>query len=246
MRKYYVIGVALSLAVVAVLYLGPESSPFSPGRLAEKHADIECSGCHSATTSFDSDDKCLACHEDNGLTPAQLFAETRCVFCHKEHRGPEFDLAPVTQRTCVSCHPVDTAHARAPVQLAEKLNAPPTKCLTCHGNHDEHRLFVEPPLAELRKHLFAAHQKGSAMYHKDACEKCHQDVGHPTELSAAKVPGFFDPHVTHVGRLEIRCTWCHESVDLRQHSGSRLRRLVTTERCVQCHAGEYYPKEGRL
>ncbi len=246
MRKHFYLGVGLSVVVVAVLYLAPERSALSPGVLAKGHGDLECGECHSAGASFNDDDKCVHCHERSELTPRETFGDTRCVFCHSEHNGRDFALEKVPAKRCISCHPVDTVHKRAPVELAEKLKRPPTDCLECHGNHDEHRLFAEPPLVELRKHLVAAHQEGSPLYHKDACEKCHQDIGHPTEMSAAKIRGFFEPHVTHVGRLGIRCTWCHGSVDLRQHSGSRIRRLVTTERCVQCHEGEYYPKQGKL
>jgi hypothetical protein len=101
-----------------------------------------------------------------------------------------------------------------------------------------------PRIADVRKHLSAAHRRGDPLFHKDTCEHCHMDKRLATDANAASIPGVFDPHVTHVGRLDMRCTWCHHDVDIRQHSGTRIRRNVATERCVQCHEGEYYVAQG--
>jgi hypothetical protein len=241
MKRRIGIGVALTAVLLAaLLLLAPERSVFSAGPLAAAHGDLACAGCHDAFTSFADDAKCLGCHEDQRMTPPAAFVRARCVSCHAEHRGRDVDLTDVAAARCAACHDPATAHAHAPVQLAEKLAAPPRDCRRCHGNHAEHRLHPEPTLAQVRAHLAAAHRQGHPLYHKDACEKCHRDKGNASAAAAASIPGFFDPHVTHVTTLAIRCTYCHEDVDIADHSGTRFRRTVATARCVQCHEGEYY------
>jgi hypothetical protein len=229
--------------VLAMAFVSPEKSVFSRGELDADHSDLACDACHDAFSSFANDDKCVECHEEQELTPAAKFSASRCVGCHKEHVGAGADQTAVGDSTCQRCHDPGTVHERAPVVLAEKLDSPPTNCLECHGNHEEHKLNLEPAIADVRRHLVAAHVRGSPLFHKDTCAKCHQDQGLANGASAASIPGFFDPHVTHVAQLNIGCTWCHDSVDITQHSGAAFRRNANTERCVQCHEGEYYAEE---
>ena len=174
------------------------------------------------------------------MTPVAAFAGTRCVSCHPDHQGRDTDLRVVSSDHCTSCHDRKEMHRRSPVMLAEKLNEQPEQCDKCHGNHEEHRLNSPPSLMEARKHLVAAHRRGSRWFHKDSCEKCHRDKRHASGRNAASKRGFFDPHVTHVERMNIRCTWCHRDVDIVDSSGVTLRRNTDVERCVQCHADDYY------
>ena len=241
MKKRYLLGLLVAAVLLVIAKLGPEAAITSPGHLDADHADIPCLGCHTAFESFDDNDKCVECHQENVLTPLGRFAESRCTDCHGEHMGADAELTEVSVRECARCHDRATVHDRAPVVLAEKLERPPGDCLECHTNHDEHRLHTEPTLAAVRKNLVGAHRRANPLFHKETCEKCHQDMRTASSSTAASVEGFFDPHVTHVGRLEIRCTWCHTDVDIRQSSGTSARKLADVERCAQCHAGEYFP-----
>lgn len=245
MKKQLLIGLGIAaVLVVALRLLSVEGSVMSIGAVSANHADLECGECHDAFTSFSDDTKCVGCHEDSQMTPVARFETKRCVGCHVEHGGEDVELTEVGAQNCRACHDIETVHVRAPVTRAWKLEKEPRNCLTCHGNHDEHRLNDEPSLADARRHLVAAHRRGSPMYHKDTCEKCHMDKNHASGRTAASKPGFFDPHVTHVERLQIRCVWCHQDVDITTGSGKTLRRSSNVERCVQCHAGEYYAAKG--
>lgn len=241
-KVHIVMGLVLTVALLALLKLGPQKSIVSTGTLSKGHADLGCNDCHTPFRSFSTNASCTNsdCHPDQVMTPKERFGSVSCVSCHKEHLGASADLKKVGNDKCRRCHDPTVTHLRAPVQLAEKIKHVPRDCTGCHGNHSEHKLHPIPSIAEARKHLVAAHTKGNPLYHKDTCDKCHQDKGQATAAQASSKPGFFNPHVTHVRQLGIRCTWCHGTIDIRQKSGTSFRRTVMTERCVQCHEGEYY------
>jgi len=240
MKAQLLIGVGISVLLIVFLEFGSaEKSVFSKGPLAKGHDDISCGSCHSAFSSFRSNKVCVDCHEEQKMTPVSQFKGVSCIGCHKEHNGRN-GLKKVSNKTCMGCHNVATVHLKAPIMLAAKLKSPPRNCQTCHKNHVNHRLHIEPSLETVRAHLVEAHLEDTPYFHKDTCVKCHQDKTN-TVLAAAK-PGYFDPHATHVQRYNMRCTWCHESVDILQKSGTRLRRNVNTKRCVECHEGWLYPK----
>ena len=244
MKRQLVIGCVISIALVAAMWLlAPEHSPASPGPLAAGHKDLACSDCHSPFTSFASDSKCLLCHETQKMTPQAVFDDVRCVDCHSEHLGHATKLTHVGNDKCQRCHDWKTVHDQTPVKMAWKRDSPPRDCDSCHGSHTEHKLHVEPKIADVRKHLADAHRRASPWFHKDTCIKCHHDKATVSSVSAASIPGFFDPHVTHVSRLNIRCTWCHSDVDITQSTSAYFRRTSDPERCIRCHGTEYYAAE---
>lgn len=254
-KRLLFLGLLLTIILVAVnAYLTPSPSKsndyvqgmfFQNGALDKDHAKLSCDRCHTPLNSFEVNRSCVdGCHEAEQLSPVETFKEVKCVLCHGEHKGADADWKKVSETICQTCHNAKTVHTKTPVKLAklaEKKNVSIQSCPSCHLTHEAHKKNKLQDISMLRKHLVATHRKGSPLFHKDSCTTCHQDIGTRTN-GTASIPGFVDPHATHVGRLNIRCTWCHDTVDIPLNSGATMRRTTNPERCTECHAGEYYAK----
>jgi cytochrome c5 len=101
-----------------------------------------------------------------------------------------------------------------------------------HDEHDEHDGDDGTIASE---NIFAQHDRTSPQYNKN-CTACHAEI--LTEQS-------LDPSIrsAHVVKLsitpgednDIKCAWCHRSVDLVQGSAGNLRRQVDVALCSLCH-----------
>ncbi|TMB09772.1 MAG: hypothetical protein E6J65_28560, partial [Deltaproteobacteria bacterium] len=93
-----VLAAALMLAAA-----GARADVFSPGPLAQSHANLEgltnCTKCHVAGGKL-SNDTCLVCHKTTrqditkhrGIHGRLPPAELTCNKCHPEHLGRDADL----------------------------------------------------------------------------------------------------------------------------------------------------------
>lgn len=97
------LGVAATLALVALLELGPGRSVFSRGRLSPGHDDLACARCHAATGAA-RDRACVRCHREDRTGPARDFAQTRCAACHREHRAGRPLPRERLRAVCLRCH----------------------------------------------------------------------------------------------------------------------------------------------
>jgi predicted CXXCH cytochrome family protein len=80
-----------------------------PVMLAHQPVETKCEACHEVAFTQVRDSACLECHARIGhhvaqdMSPAALFAGTRCAECHRDHKG-----AKATHRDddgfCVACH----------------------------------------------------------------------------------------------------------------------------------------------
>lgn len=114
------LGVALGLAILlGIGALSGARSIASPGPVATAHATFEkaCASCHAPRVA---DVRCEHCHDPVGTgryqnaghvwfgtkNPAEVqkAAALDCARCHTDHRGRRFDMSPMDDRQCRSCH----------------------------------------------------------------------------------------------------------------------------------------------
>jgi hypothetical protein len=83
--------------------------------------------------------------------------------------------------------------------------------------------------------LVTLHTSGNASYAEANCRACHND--RKGELSADPTVKPYHAMPTH---SSLGCTFCHQTVDLVNHSGANIRKQVSvTTTCKGCHAS--YP-----
>lgn len=140
-----------------------------------QNRDLSCSSCHNIHKNY----------PDNLAQKSQY--ET-CGQCHKKVRSQMLRQSrhPIREGkiNCADCH---NAHGT----VADKLIDAQTisqKCYECHANTRGPFLWEHPPAVEdcLTCHTphGSSHSgllKGRAPY---LCQRCHSNVGHPSELSA--------------------------------------------------------------
>ena len=83
--------------------------------------------------------------------------------------------------------------------------------------------------------IIAIHDRRSPQYEKD-CTDCHKSILSEQSLN----PSFSTAHVimlpqTPGENTDVKCRWCHQTVDLRQKSAGNLRRQVDVTLCALCH-----------
>ena len=223
----------------------------SPGKLARAHAYIDgpsnCAKCH-VTGKRDLDaNKCLDCHqavaqrvkEKKGLHASPKALNKPCELCHKEHKGPEYDLFawqtfggqskfnhdlsgfPLTGRhsvvECAQCHKQKTATGRPSFLIA------PTSCQGCHKS----------PHGELHDTLAS-------------CDRCH-DAKSWRPLDPMKFDHSRDSRFALEGRhIGVPCSSCHPRSMFRLsnwsadctpcHKNVHGESLFGQKRCAMCHS----------
>lgn len=88
------------------------------------------------------------------------------------------------------------------------------------------------------ENIIATHQRSSPQYNKN-CTDCHRNI--PAEQSLD--PSVRAAHVVMLSQTpgedtDIKCAWCHKTVDLTQKSSGNIRRHVDVTLCALCH-GSY-------
>ncbi len=95
-------------------------------------------------------------------------------------------------------------------------------------------LFASAVMAAERN-LFDVHKNAGKMSNKE-CLACHTKIKTDVSLNQK----FKTLHRLHLeSKLETpkNCSDCHQSVDLREGSGSALRKQVDPQVCAGCHSG---------
>ncbi len=168
-----------------------------------------------------SDDDCMMCHEDEGLTAVRNGRDVSmyvnrnilnnsghrnlaCISCHKDLKDAEF---PHSERLksvrCGSCHVgydeqiKNDIHVRLNIDLGNRK----PDCKTCHGTHDV-------------KKISGVKDKSKAF-----CGKCHQ-----TDI----LKGSY--HVKE--ETELNCKDCHDKMD---YKGDVVKSVHSNLLCSNCH-----------
>ncbi len=191
---------------------------FSPGELAQPHAQLEglsnCTKCHVAGQQL-SPEACLACHKElqpeiagfrglHGRIPAEKRA---CQTCHRDHQGRAFAMVdwggPKKQFD----------HARTGYKLEGKHAH-----LDCEKCHDPRRL-ADPAVAAM---LQQKPGKKTYLGLPTRCDRCHFDE--------------------HRGQLDKDCAKCHDAQAFKpsrfQHEKAAypLQGKHAKVACDKCHA----------
>jgi hypothetical protein len=166
----------LFCACAAAAFLLPASLAraqfFSPGDLAQSHAELEgddrCGDCHSAGSRVSSD-KCLACHQDVGKSLRQKTGlhglrnqGKPCGSCHTDHRGREHVLVRWNKET------FDHTQTGWALEGGHKR----TDCSKCHTGKNERQ---HPTYIGLSNACASCHKDVHAGRFGTGCQSCHDD-----------------------------------------------------------------------
>lgn len=213
------------LALSGQAYAQSWGSFFSPGPLAEAHAEYEgltqCVLCHEAGRGL-SAARCMDCHDE---VEAQVASKDgfhadkgeACQTCHREHRGRDYPLITLEEKGfdhTPTGFPLENKHAEATCEDCHKgdgWGGLDDGCRSCHDEPHGTDLSTRPLLA--------------------GCESCHGSLD--WKVSAKVLARAFDhadadqvDMVLKGAHLEVECEACHEAA-----------RFVPTahEACTTCH-----------
>ena len=206
--------------IMQVMIVTPALAQLSPGPLSRAHSHLEglkkCSECHELGNR-EVVGRCVGCHPEiaaqlsGGKGLHRDAAHARCVDCHTEHQGADYELIHWTdgrdrfdhratgweltgghlKLDCRKCHNAD--YVSDPNALRAKRKDPdrtflglPSACAACHGDHHRGQLKTDGAVR--------------------ACTACH-------DTARWKPAASFD-HGTSVfpltGRhLKVACAKCH-------------------------------------
>jgi hypothetical protein len=126
---------------------------WNPGPVMLAHQPIEqqCAACHEVAFEHVKNAACLECHAKigshgtTGTKRVALFADTRCMSCHTEHKGVKTTHRD-DDRFCVACH--RDIHAKAPdaasLDVADFATAHPAFRLTIPEGDSTRRVRPDP------------------------------------------------------------------------------------------------------
>jgi Cytochrome c3 len=252
----------LLVAALMLAAAGARADVFSPGPLAQSHADLEglknCTKCHVAGGKL-SNDTCLACHkttkqsivEHRGIHGRLPPAELTCNKCHPEHLGRDANLlwGPKGQKGfdhAKTGYPLKGKHAKV-------------ECAQCHTD----RLIRDPAVRAARAKkpklaTFLGLPTQCAQCHFDEhrgqlstkCANCHTEASWKPSPRFSHAKTDFPLLGKHAG---VKCAKCHPSVtDGKAHTDAPMPPYSETfmrmspvahASCTDCHKD---PHEGRL
>jgi hypothetical protein len=250
---------AIALVLAAA---GARADVFSPGPLAQGHADLEglrnCTKCHVAGSQL-SNDTCLACHkttkqsivEKRGIHGRLHKAELACQKCHPEHQGRDADIlwGPKGKK--------GFDHSKTGYPLMGKHAA--VGCAQCHND----KLIVDAAVRAERaknpkKQTFLGLGTQCAQCHFDEhrgqlssrCASCHTEAGWKPAPRFNHAKTEFPLLGKHA---DVKCSDCHAKVtDAKSHADAPMRpysatfmrmKPVAHAACTDCHKD---PHEGRF
>jgi len=186
-----------------------------------------------------TNDDCLACHSDNGLTMEKKGKEVSLFV-----DGAILAKSPHTKLACIACHtgfdaenvphketiePVNclTCHKNAPLKhtfhpqmlrASGRNGAPGVSCKQCHGTHD----VVSPKVPGSKFHSSNL---------TESCGTCHADVKHTFETSAHAQA--FAQGVTGAPS----CITCHSNGMLKVDPEKEIapQKIAQEKKCLSCH-----------
>ncbi len=97
-------------------------------------------------------------------------------------------------------------------------------------------LFIASVAMAAERNLIDLHKNAGKLSNKE-CLACHAKIKTDVSLNQK----FKTLHRLHLeSKLETpkNCSDCHQSVDLREGSGSALRKQVDPQVCAGCHSGD--------
>ncbi len=96
-------------------------------------------------------------------------------------------------------------------------------------------LFFASIVMAAEKNLIELHKNAGKLSNKE-CLTCHASI--KTEVTLNKnFKTFMRLHLESKLETPKNCSDCHQSVDLREGSGSALRKQVDPQVCAGCHSG---------
>ncbi len=96
-------------------------------------------------------------------------------------------------------------------------------------------LFIASVAMAAEKNLVELHKNAGNLSNKE-CLACHAKIKTDVPLNQ-KFKTFHRVHLESKLDTPKNCSDCHQSVDLREGSGSALRKQVDPQVCAGCHSG---------
>jgi predicted CXXCH cytochrome family protein len=204
----------------------PDDNLWSSGPLVAAHRTAgittDCQACHTTPFVMVEDKACLACHRDMkehvdlAGHDAEMFTETRCGSCHREHNEP----GQIVQRDkglCVDCH-ADSETLKLddgnPLMVVEGFT---------QESHPEFRLSLLQPQGPGGAHGWAENRV--RMSDAPLGETSNLKFTHTLHLDADKV-------VEEDSGEALVCASCHTLKD----DGEHFEPITMDNHCRSCHS----------
>lgn len=252
---------SIALALGACVFARPaDAQLFSPGKLAQGHADLEgldnCTQCHPKGGKL-SAKLCLDCHEplatryeaERGYHGQEDVRSKACEKCHRDHKGRAYQMIRWT--------PSEFDHREAdwPLEGAHEE----VDCDKCH----DPRLVVDQ---QVKRRLRNPHKASTYLGVSRRCDKCHfdehrgqlpEDCGRCHDAAGFEPAKGFDHDKARFAlrgaHQKVECEACHpREPDAQTPKGAFPKpvkadfaryRPIEHERCTDCHDD---PHKGRL
>ncbi len=206
-------------------------------KLTGKHANVDCTGCHSNNVFKGTPTSCNACHATQDPHSGQF--GSNCGSCHAtsgwvpatfDHNLSSFRLTGAhTSVNCAQCHPGGNYSGTSTTCSA--CHAQPSghfgnNCAQCHTTNNWNASYSHTGFALTGGHSSVA------------CTQCHTNGGY-TGLSAACASCHAQPS----GHFGTNCSSCHTTSNWNatySHTGFALTGAHSSVACTQCHTGSGY------
>jgi predicted CXXCH cytochrome family protein len=203
----------------------PDDSLWSSGPLVAAHqtagVTAECEACHTTPFVMVEDAACLDCHRDMtehvdlaGHAP-EIFIETRCATCHREHNEP----GQIVQRNkglCVDCHSDLDSMALAADNALQSVDG------FAAGAHPEFRMALLQPKGPGGAHGWE--EKRVRMSQEPLSESSNLKFTHTVHLDSEKVQEESNGE-------GLVCASCHTLKD----DGEHFEPVTMDNHCRSCH-----------
>lgn len=267
--------VALAVWVKPAVAQNAIEQLLSPGPLIEGHAKLEqdCNACHKPFSKEQQDTLCLDCHKPvkSDIAQSQGFhgksqdvKDTKCSFCHSDHKGREFKAAAVDiglfdHRT--SDFTLQGRHALVPCSAChvsgKKWREAAHDCFSCHGANEPHRgnlgKTCETCHAETGWRPAKAFDHNKTKFplkdkhEKVICQACH--IGEIYKGVPVDCNGCHKIQDVHQTKFGTDCASCHTTTGWKQakfnHDTSThfpLKGAHATAKCESCHGDDLLKK----
>jgi len=206
-------------------------------KLTGKHANVDCTGCHSNNVFKGTPTSCNACHAAQDPHNGQF--GSNCGSCHTtsgwlpatfDHNLSSFKLTGAhTSVNCAQCHPggnYSSASSTCSACHAQPSGHFGTNCAQCHTTSNWNASYSHTGFA-----LTGAHSSLT-------CTQCHTGSGY-TGLSTDCASCHAQPS----GHYGTNCSSCHTTSNWNasySHTGFALTGAHSSLACTQCHTGSGY------
>ncbi len=199
------------------------------GPLASAHAGFgrDCNKCHQKPFVQVKNEACEDCHKTIGwhfplktaaakATHAAVFPDTRCVSCHRDHKGPN-GMVRTDATLCTDCHrDLKSRHAKSMTPDISDFGK----------DHPEFKLSMLQPGRTGDAAIVRVPQKDKALKENSGLKFPHE-----IHLDSDGIRG---PN----GKSVMKCENCH----LKDEAGIRFKPVTMKDHCQSCHSLEFEPK----